>query len=314
MLITQRRSPRTTTPLLGAAAGARPLLIARRRSSRAGASGARLPGRACRGTGRRPSSAARLRCFSAVRDVIMMIGMPWYLASLLIVFVNSKPSMRGISMSSRITSGICSASTCKRIHAVARGRDREALAREQAARDLAHRERVVDDHHQRLRGNRRHRRARSIADRAVVAARLDLRHVGAPGELHRIDDQHDLAGAEHGRAGDAGHARELRADVLHDDFLVADHLVDVDRRVVLAAAQEQDRVVALGLGVVRGVAEQARQVVERDTCGPATRPCAGCRCRAAPATSPAAPARPSARAAPTAARRRAPAPPARRRA
>ena len=60
-----------------------------------------------------------------------------------------------------------------------------------------------------------------------------------------------------------GHARELRSDVLHHDFLVADHLVDMDRRVALAAAQQQHRVVALGFRIVRRVAQQARQVVER---------------------------------------------------
>ena len=121
------------------------------------------------------------------------------------------------------------------------------------------------------------------------------------GELHRVDDQHDLAGAEHRRAGDAGHARELRPDVLHDDFLVADHLVDVDRRVVLAAAQQQDRVVALGLRVVRGVAEQPRQVVERIRAALPLDLALDVDVEQRLRLAPAAPARPSARAAPTAA-------------
>ena len=78
----------------------------------------------------------------------------------------------------------------------------------------------------------------------------NARHVGALRELHRIDDQHDLAGAQHRRARNARHARELRPDVLDHDFLVADHLVDVDRGALLAAAQQQHRVVARRLGIV----------------------------------------------------------------
>ena len=52
-----------------------------------------------------PSAAARLRCFSAVRDEMMMIGMPRVRGSPRRLRVRSKPSMRGISMSMSITSG-----------------------------------------------------------------------------------------------------------------------------------------------------------------------------------------------------------------
>ena len=59
-----------------------------------------------------------------------------------------------------------------------------------------------------------------------------------------------------------GDARELRPDVLDDDFLVADQLVDVQRDALDAAAQQQHRVVGLDLGRARR-AEQAAQRVQR---------------------------------------------------
>ena len=164
-------------------------------------------------------------------------------------------------------------------------------------------------------GSVAHRRDRArAAGRRPRGSSLDaskLRQVGAPGELHRVDDQHDLAGAEHRGAGNAGHARELRPDVLHDDFLVADHLVDVDRRVALAAAQQQHRVVALRLRVVRGVAEEPRQVVERVRAPLPLDLALDVDVEQRLRLRPAAPARPSAPAAPTGGRPRAPAPPAR---
>ena len=147
----------------------------------------------------------------------------------------------------------------QRVEAVLRRQHVEALAREQAARDLAHGERVVDDEDDRPRGHDRGARARDPR-LGVGIERLDVRPLR---ELHRVDDQDDLAVAEHGRARDAGDARELRADVLDHHFLVAGHLVDVDGRPALAGTEQQHRVVAGRLRVVRAVAEEPRQVVER---------------------------------------------------
>jgi hypothetical protein len=53
-------------------------------------------------------------------------------------------------------------------------------------------------------------------------------------QLHRIDDQHDLAGAQHRRARNARDACQLRPDVLDQDFLVPDHLIDVHSCEILA--------------------------------------------------------------------------------
>ena len=138
--------------------------------------------RACRGRGRPRAPSRGSRCFSAVRDVIMMIGMCACFGSPLIVFVNSKPSIRGISMSSRITSGVSVAEQLERVDAVLRGDDVEALAGEQPARDLAHRQRVVDDHDQRRRRPARRRASAHLRrDRRVVrvAARTPARRRAA---------------------------------------------------------------------------------------------------------------------------------------
>ena len=66
-----------------------------------------------------------------------------------------------------------------------------------------------------------------------------------------------------------------------DDFLVADHFVDVDRGVALAAAQQQHGVVALRLRLVLRVAQRAAAGSGTDSCVPATRPCARRRSRPA---------------------------------
>ncbi len=151
----------------------------------------------------------------------------------------------------------------QRVEPVLRSHDVVAFACHQSARDLAHRQRIVDDHHQRRprrRGGRGRcsRGLRSLDDHGRLRARvLPLR------ELHRVDDQNHFAGAEHRGAGNARYARELRADVLHHDFLVADHFVDMDRGDVLSALEQQNRVVARRLRVVPRIAQEPRKIEER---------------------------------------------------
>src|SRR6266508_4067725 len=151
----------------------------------------------------------------------------------------------------------------QRVESVFRGNDLEALAREQPAGDLAHGQRVVDDHHQRRSGGGRAGggglgRLHRLDDHRRLGFRI-----GALRELYRIDDQDDFARAEYRSARDAGDAGELRADVLDDNFLIADHFVDVHGGGALTALQQQYRVVAQGFRIVRGISEQARQVEER---------------------------------------------------
>jgi hypothetical protein len=62
--------------------------------------------------------------------------------------------------------------------------------------------------------------------------------LAACGKLHRIQDQHDFAGAQHRRSRQPRQPGELRTDVLDHDFLVAQHFVDVDRDVLVRALQE----------------------------------------------------------------------------
>ena len=95
-----------------------------------------------------------------------------------------------------------------------------------------------------------------------VAAATYGDHIPA-GQDHRVDDQHDLAGAQHRRTGDPGDAGEERAGVLDHDLLAADHLVELDRAQVRAGAQEHDRRDPAALGLEVAVAEKPRQVTER---------------------------------------------------
>ena len=215
----------------------------------------------------------------------------------------SKPSMRGISMSTSITFGSAVRHLLEGVDAVLGGDHRVALALEQAAGDLAHGERVVDHHD--------HRPAPPSPRPAAwpAAARWwQCAAERAVGEVHRVHDQRDGAVGEHRGAGDAGHARELRADALHHDFLVAEQLVDVHARRAgcrCAAAAPSCRPAARSRRARRAAA--AANAAGR--CGPGTRSCGSRSGRRARRLSGAAPARPSPRRARSCCRRCAPARP-----
>jgi hypothetical protein len=111
------------------------------------------------------------------------------------------------------------------VHAVLGGDHPVAFPFEQAAGDLAHGEGVIHHHHRRL-------------GRGEAAARAGRRRRGraAAGQRDRVEDQHDLAVAEHRGAGVADHPGVLRAGVLDDDFLVAAQASTCRARVSLPAA------------------------------------------------------------------------------
>jgi hypothetical protein len=60
-------------------------------------------------------------------------------------------------------------------------------------------------------------------------------------QRHRVVDQHHGAGSQHGHAGQAGQARQLRPEVLHHHFLVAQHFVDVHRDALRGASEDHHR-------------------------------------------------------------------------
>jgi len=66
----------------------------------------------------------------------------------------------------------------------------------------------------------------------------------------------------HRRAVDADDARELRPDVLDDDFLVAHQFIDLHGDPALAATQQQDPVLPFLFGQRFVFAEQMGQVIE----------------------------------------------------
>ena len=121
----------------------------------------------------------------------------------------------------------------ERVDAVLGQQHQVAFALEQALHLAAHGQRIVDHHHTCARRGQRHA---AFAGRRRVL-RQQFRVVGQVlRQRHRIQYQHDVAGAQHGRAGDARHARQLRAHMLDHHFAVAQHIVDLQRQSVVAIA------------------------------------------------------------------------------
>jgi len=98
-----------------------------------------------------------------------------------------------------------------------------ALAHEQATGDLAHGQRIVDDHDGRQTGRFRDHGWQHRRHGGVHAG-----HRGSAGQRDRVEDQHNFAVTEHRGAGNTDDAGKLGADVLDDDFLVALELIDED--------------------------------------------------------------------------------------
>ena len=82
-------------------------------------------------------------------------------------------------------------------------------------------------------------------------------------QRHRIEDQHDVARAQHRGAGDARHACQLRAHMLDHDFAVAHHVIDLQGQPVIAIPQQQHGRMALRGLRRRRLAQHGRQVVQR---------------------------------------------------
>ena len=70
----------------------------------------------------------------------------------------------------------------------------------------------------------------------VAALRADLLAIHR-GQGHGVVDQHHRAGRQHRHARQARQSRQLGAEVLHHDFLVAQHFVHVHRHALRSAAE-----------------------------------------------------------------------------
>src|SRR5438094_616716 len=77
-----------------------------------------------------------------------------------------------------------------------------------------------------------------------------------------VDDQDNAAVGQYARAANAGDARKLRPDVLHNHLAVAEKLIDMDRDALVTAAHQEHRVVVLD---VRwgALPDELAQVVQR---------------------------------------------------
>ena len=142
----------------------------------------------------------------------------------------------------------------QRFHAVAGDADLEVVAFEDAAGDLAHRQRVVDHHHQ-----------RHLALLARCVGQHRQRRVGeeAAHQRRHVQDHHHAAIAGDGGTVDARHRRDLQADRLDHDFAVAQHLVDRHGGTQITGTDQQQRHLVLAIGTRRGLPDQAAEVVQR---------------------------------------------------
>ena len=160
--------------------------------------------------------------------------------------------MRGISMSSRITSGTCSCSS--------------AIA---STPSFAVSTRMP------LRSSRRCVTRRTVIESSTTSANDAVdrasrgrhrRRARAPLGAHQrahVEDDHDAAVAQDGRAGDAADAGDLRTDRLDHDLAAADQLVGDQRGRVLAGADQDDRQRRLGLRQQRrAAADEHAEVLE----------------------------------------------------
>ncbi|OIQ82611.1 hypothetical protein GALL_355940 [mine drainage metagenome] len=142
-----------------------------------------------------------------------------------------------------------------------------AVAAEEALGHAAHRDRVVDHQH----GVGRHQRqiveiGLERARRAGAGARLvhqprGLRAVHR-GQRDRVVDQHQAAFGQQRHPGQTRYARQLRAEVLDHDFLVAEHFVDQQRDALRRRThQHQWHAAPGGLGAGAAVAGQRAEPV-----------------------------------------------------
>src|SRR5688500_9443170 len=82
---------------------------------------------------------------------------------------------------------------------------------------------------------------------AVFQIRLLSTGAGLPGpaaepvdQRSDVDDENDLPSADFGRAGNAGHRLQLRADRFDDDLLLADETVDEQADGLLPRPRDDD--------------------------------------------------------------------------
>ena len=101
----------------------------------------------------------------------------------------------------------------------------------------------------------RHRRHR--------CARAGNLHGHALHQRRRVDNQRDLAIAQHRGSGNTGYAGKLRADILDHDFLIAQNLIHLHRDALAAAPEQQRHDVAMRLRHLLQVAQEPRQIEQR---------------------------------------------------
>ena len=133
-------------------------------------------------------------------------------------------------MSSRMMSGRCLLQQRHGVDTILGGQHPHAVALQQALRDAAYGDRVVDD--------------QSKGAPVALVQNHGFRRAGAPFGTHQrahVENDDDAAVAQDRRAGDAADSGYLRAQGLHDDFPAADQFIGDQGRGMLAGADQHHR-------------------------------------------------------------------------
>jgi len=136
--------------------------------------------------------------------------------------------------------------TLQRLQAIGSQRHPVAFALQQALRDAAHRDRIVHHQHQRNVADR-HGRSRLTAVSfnhhrllLLVQPSPNLRAIHRR-QRHRVVNQGDRSRSQHRHTRQPWQARELRPQVFHHHFLVAQHLVHVHGQALRRTAEHHHR-------------------------------------------------------------------------
>ena len=140
------------------------------------------------------------------------------------------------------------------VEAILGGNYLVTFARQHAASDFAHGQRVIDHHDNFGSGDRRGRRKQHWLMVVLILTQC---------QLHRVDDEYDLAVTQYGGTGNAADPRQLRADIFHYHLAVASQFIDQNRCALVAASEQNDRVVVLCEMDLFGLSKQMGQVEQR---------------------------------------------------
>ena len=153
----------------------------------------------------------------------------------------------------------------ERVQAVLGQGDAVAFTHQQSLCDAAHGQRIVHHQHQRCQRRHRCRRRQQAMQPGIGPAATGGASVVTVqrGQRHRVVDQRHRARGQQRDARQSGQADHLRAQVLDDHFVVAQHFVDLHRHALLRTAYHHHGARATArFGAARTLLQQRAEPVE----------------------------------------------------